>query len=267
MSKTMLANLISNKKTVIVGPSPHLKGQSMGNFIDSFDLVVRINELGISKEYYADYGSRTDIAFLTLSEQSLKVYKNMLEKVNINGLKIVVHPRDKYNINPYSARSIKTRNTKEIYDELGISVDYLHISQPSFSDCCNLFGIYPTTGALAIQEILNYDFESLYICGFSFYTTKYKWNEGKKNFMKVYSDNISEHNIRKPGHDINNEVLGLKKLIAENINRNISGDNLFKKIIFSKSNVYFKTKQFFNYYINIDNFKNILKLTIRKLKL
>ena len=44
----MLANLISNKKTVIVGPSPHLKGQSMGNFIDSFDLVVRINELRIS---------------------------------------------------------------------------------------------------------------------------------------------------------------------------------------------------------------------------
>jgi hypothetical protein len=62
----------------------------MGNFIDSFDLVVRINELGISKEYFADYGSRTDVAFLTLSEQSLKVYKKMLEKVNISDLKIVV---------------------------------------------------------------------------------------------------------------------------------------------------------------------------------
>jgi hypothetical protein len=62
----------------------------MGNFIDSFDLVVRINELGIRKEYFADYGSRTDVAFLTLSEQSLKVYKKMLEKVNISDLKIVV---------------------------------------------------------------------------------------------------------------------------------------------------------------------------------
>ncbi len=267
MSKTILENLIPNKTTIIVGPSPHLKGKNMGNFIDSFDLVVRINELGIRKEYFTDYGSRTDVAFLSLTEESLRVYKKMLEKVNINDLKIVVHPRDEHNINPYNKESFKTRNTEEIYNDIGISVDYFHISNPSFSERCNLFGIYPTTGALAIQEILNYDFKSLYICGFSFYTTKNKWNEGKKEFMKVYSRNIVEHNIRKPGHDINNEVLSLKKIISKNIDKSISGDQLFKKIILSKSNTYFKTKQFFNYYINIDYFKNILKLTLRKLKL
>ena len=76
-----LENLIPNKTTIIVGPSPHLKGKNMGNFIDSFDLVVRINELGIRKEYFTDYGSRTDVAFLSLTEESLRVYKKMLEKV------------------------------------------------------------------------------------------------------------------------------------------------------------------------------------------
>ena len=31
---------------------------------------------------------------------------------NTNELKIIVHPRDEYNINPYSEESFKTRNTK-----------------------------------------------------------------------------------------------------------------------------------------------------------
>ena len=49
----------------------------MGSFIDSFD-VVSDCELGISKDYFIDYGSRTNVAFLSLSEQSLRVYKKML---------------------------------------------------------------------------------------------------------------------------------------------------------------------------------------------
>ena len=46
----------------------------MGNFLDSFDLIVRVNEIGINSNLYKDYGSRTDIA-LTLTEQSKEVYK------------------------------------------------------------------------------------------------------------------------------------------------------------------------------------------------
>ena len=30
--------------------------------------------------------------------------------------------------------------TEEIYNDIGISVDYFHISNPSFSERCNLFG-------------------------------------------------------------------------------------------------------------------------------
>ncbi len=262
----MLKKLIDGNRVALIGPSPHLKNSNNGSFIDSFDTVIRINELGVSESLIDDYGSKTNVAFLTLTEQSVPVYKEMIKKLDLNSLNLIVHPRDKLNFNPYE-KTYSKKSSFEYFNELNLNIDLFQIEKPSFEERCEYFSCFPTTGALAIQEILNYDFESLYICGFSFYTTKYKWNEGRKNFMKAYSGNISEHNIRKPGHDINNEVLSLKKLIAENINRNISGDNLFKKIIFSKSNVYFKTKQFFNYNINIDNFKNILKLTLRKLKL
>ena len=33
-----------NKSVVIVGPSQSLKGSKQGEFIDSFDLVVRVNK-------------------------------------------------------------------------------------------------------------------------------------------------------------------------------------------------------------------------------
>ena len=75
MNNSKLNNLIKGKKVIIVGPSPHLKNKKMGNFIDSFDCIIRINEIGISNNLFDDYGSRTNISFLTLTEESLKIYK------------------------------------------------------------------------------------------------------------------------------------------------------------------------------------------------
>ena len=39
-----LAKLLNKKSVAYVGPSPHLKGLKMGNYIDSHDIVIRINQ-------------------------------------------------------------------------------------------------------------------------------------------------------------------------------------------------------------------------------
>ena len=69
-----------NKRIVLVGPSPHLIRKNLGKFIDSFDVVVRVNELGVVGEMSKDYGSRTDISFLTLTDESLPIYMKMKEE-------------------------------------------------------------------------------------------------------------------------------------------------------------------------------------------
>ena len=56
-------NLFNNKRVALVGPSPHILGKNLGKFIDSFDTVVRVNEIGVINNLYKDYGSRTDVAF------------------------------------------------------------------------------------------------------------------------------------------------------------------------------------------------------------
>ena len=57
-----LQKLIVGKRIAVVGPSPHLEGSGMGEQIDSYDIICRLNELfptGLEK----DYGSRSDILF------------------------------------------------------------------------------------------------------------------------------------------------------------------------------------------------------------
>ena len=73
----MLGKYFDNKRIVLVGPSPHLIRKNLGKFIDSFDVVVRVNELGVVGEMSKDYGSRTDISFLTLTDESLPIYMKM----------------------------------------------------------------------------------------------------------------------------------------------------------------------------------------------
>ena len=135
----MLENYIQGKKIIIVGPSPHLIGKQKGSFIDSFDTVIRVNEFGITPDLEKDYGSRTDISFLTLSEEAIQIYLQMKEDVNYENLKLIVHPRDEYNFNPLT--NIREEiNVKEYYKLLNLNVDFYQITEPSFlSTRVNLF--------------------------------------------------------------------------------------------------------------------------------
>ena len=119
----MISKNFENKRVVLVGPSPHLINKGLGKFIDSFDTVVRVNELGVSKNYYSDYGSRTDVAFLSISEESIDIYREMLKRVDIKNLKLVVSPRDRFNFNPLDNSS--SQEVENFYKELNLSL--IHI--------------------------------------------------------------------------------------------------------------------------------------------
>ena len=57
-----LQEILDGKTVAIVGPSFHINGQNLGNYIDSFDVVVRVGFLEEPTEIaMKDYGSRTDI--------------------------------------------------------------------------------------------------------------------------------------------------------------------------------------------------------------
>tara|TARA_B100001996_G_C18563491_1_gene555533 strand:- start:38 stop:826 length:789 start_codon:yes stop_codon:yes gene_type:complete len=261
MIDSKLNKLIKKKKVIIVGPSPHLKNKKKGSFIDSFDCVIRINEIGINENLHEDYGSKTDVSFLTLSEDSLIVYQQMKKSLNYSSLKMVVHAGDEHNLNPF-ANVAKSRNIFDIFNELNLETDFYHIEKPSFSERCKEFNSFPSTGSLAIKEILKYEFHNLYICGFSFFTTKYMYNKNRQKFEILISDKKAKHNIRMSGHNTRQEVKVLKDIIRND--PKVDGDKFFRRIILSKTNLYYEMRRFIIYKLNFDNYKNIIKKLLRK---
>ena len=76
-----------------MGPSPHLNGKSMGKFFDSFDYIIRINEV-VPNFLSEDYGSRNDIVFLSIPNNSIELYKNTFEiyKNEVSNVKYFISP-------------------------------------------------------------------------------------------------------------------------------------------------------------------------------
>jgi hypothetical protein len=253
-------NLFNNKRVALVGPSPHILGKNLGKFIDSFDTVVRVNEIGVINNLYKDYGSRTDVAFLSLSEQAVPFYKEMIKNVKHDQLKVIVHPRDKNNYNPVNNQ--KTESVRFYFDLLDLDKDYYQIDNPTIFETTKLFGCFPSTGSLTILELLNYDFKELYICGFSFYLTKYRYQPKRMEWWRIPKQNQHKHNYRQGGHNTRQEVKVLKKILKKH--SNIYGDKLFQRVILSESMIYYEIRRFIVYKLNLDNYKNIIKKLFRK---
>lgn len=260
----MLKKLIDGKRVALIGPSPHLINSKNGDFIDSFDTVIRINELGISKSLFGDYGSKTNVAFLTLTEQSVPVYKKMIQELDLTSLNLIAHPRDELNYNPYE-KTYSKKSSSEYFKELNLDIDLFQIEKPSFEERCIYFECFPTTGSLAIYEILQHNFTELYISGFSFYTTKNRYSKPKILFEQQSPSVDRKHNIRKSGHNIDKEVETINKLLSSHSNKNITYDKLFKKLIFNKY-YYYQVRKFLIHKVNLDNIKNEIKLLIRRFK-
>ena len=207
-----------------------------------------------------DYGSRTDISFLTLTDESLPIYMKMKEEVNYDHLKAVVCPGDEYNYN--KAQSSKTQNVKEYFNSIDLNVDFSYIKTPTFEERCKIFECFPT-GSVTIYELLNHNYKELYICGFSFYTTKFRYSP-KDGIIIEFEKNQHKHNFRAPGHNIRQEIKVLKSITKNN--SKINGDKLFRRIILSKTNLYYDIRRFIVYKLNFDNYKNIIKKLLRRLK-
>lgn len=59
-----LASFVKNKKVVLVGPSPFMSGKKLGHCINSYDVVVRVNQgIFLPSSNSEDFGDRTDIIY------------------------------------------------------------------------------------------------------------------------------------------------------------------------------------------------------------
>ena len=206
-----LSKLLANKSIAYVCPSPHLKGLHMGEYIDSHDLVVRVNQAyHMREDDWKDYGKRTDISINCLNiHKRIALGKDM---EFINSLKYIVCPMVNVHtlpqVNKFLAQlNIPTHNVNDgylfkIFEEVGTT--------------CN-------TGLMGIITLLNYEIKNLYITGMTFFNMN--------QFGKVYNDTYHDEAALNNNFTANANRMPSKADLRMDIHEQGPQIEYFKKIL------------------------------------
>jgi len=159
-----LDNLIKDKRVIIVGPSDYLVGQGRGEYIDSHDVVCRVNDV-IPKNHELDFGSRTDIMFHSLSTRYLaNLEKKLAENIDITkAIKLVYCTSVK-------ADHSRTGNVIDNFNQINkYSLPVSFIGNTNYYWAEAEIGCEPNSGQAAILIMRQYNIKTLTVVGFSFY--------------------------------------------------------------------------------------------------
>lgn len=180
---------LKNKSVIIVGPAEHVNS---GKFIDSHDVVIRLNRGLKLCEKPEKYGSKTNIMYFADHHSYNGLTKEDLKKLNF--IKFQFPDADNkdyfYPLGPKEYEGYKT---------IPFSNTILR-SDKSYLDFEKEIKTRPNTGTFAIWDILRYPIKSLYITGITLNTSNYNEDYYKtiKNFdiKKVKNDKIhGTHNL------------------------------------------------------------------------
>ena len=212
-------DFVKDKSIIIVGPSPYLQGLGRGEFIDSHDIVVRMNRgwkipLGMQE----DYGSKTDIRWHCMSEAE-------------------------YNGGPFEVDSMVNHNIKWLASQFPRNLDYFHydilkfeeinnnkLEFYCFSDLIYFLNIHraletrPNVAQTAIFDLINYDYKTLHLSGVTFLLDGYYKGYAQEGERSIVNGDIQGHRAAPQIH--------LIKMIYENIT-NFTMDKEIEDLIYS----------------------------------
>ena len=175
-----LEKLISGKSLAYVCPSPHLVGKGMGEYIDSHDLVVRVNQnFAPTEDTWKDYGKRTDILVNCTNVHKIHAMSNNPEYVQ--SLKYILCP-------------MVSVTEKQMVD------NFLKFTKVPSQNVCDgyLFKIFreigttANTGLTGILTLLNYPIKSLYVTGMTFFNMN---KMGKIYYDKYHDEAVKYGNF------------------------------------------------------------------------
>jgi hypothetical protein len=157
----------SGKRVIIVGPSVRIQQCKLGQFIDDFDIVVRLNKsLPVPDYMHEHIGSRTDVLYNSCNTTDYPG-ENRLDPIFFqkNGIKYIRCPYPP--IVPFrkDIKAFQNRNRN--------SIPFGYIDPDYYRRLRYSLGTRPYTGTCAIADLLRHDIKQLFIMGVDFYTYAY----------------------------------------------------------------------------------------------
>lgn len=154
-SEKDLLEFSKDKNCIIVGPSATMSGSGMGAFIDSFDVVIRLNNSYRKlKGFESDMGSKTDVLYHCL------------------GVRDITNPYfkewDKFKYVVFAAK-VRTYKQKQKHHK---TIPCSNILEPSKDFVNGVFeesGLHILTGTYSILHSLTMNYKEVHAVGLTFF--------------------------------------------------------------------------------------------------
>jgi len=219
---------LTGKRVVIVGPASYMQGKGLGELIDSFDIVVRINH-ALPIAYPEDYGSKTNILYHILSHRGNNLNKKPIEETE---LKLWHELGLDWMVCSHHAKSERIRIVGHMLEN---KFKWTCVNQ-KFSQGvkAQIGNKLPNTGVLAISHLLLSRLKSLNVYGFDFYLSGVYTGYGDTKDDEVAIE------INKRWHDVSAQLVYMSKLVKRDSRLIIddtlrevldNGKELFKELL------------------------------------
>ena len=186
-SQTEFANYVKNKKIAIIGPSPSVRNNKNGDFIENnYDIIIRLNkQWQFSDELQPYIGKRTDILYNCLDDSDecggsidIEVIKDKVKFI-IGTLKYDFN--NKNNRDKLFFKDCILNNYYKFHRKNRGTVKFIPIDNAFYDKYDRIVNTRINTGIMAILHILQFNIKELYIKGFTFF---------KDGYVKGYKDKI-----------------------------------------------------------------------------
>jgi hypothetical protein len=216
-------SVFKNKRIAIIGAADSAFDNKNGEYIDGFDIVIRINKAIVNWDVKnEDYiGRKTNILFHNYYENEQsgggELDFSLFKK---RGIEYVINPNSNFS-------SVRLNYN---YYKKYLNFNKTHILKPSlYKKMIVPFGVLkPTMGYAALWCVLNSNFKEVFITGFTFFKTPY--SKGYRDHL-VDMTNNSKHIEDQGIHDPDLEFQEFLKLIKEERNSQVLMDRQLKAII------------------------------------
>lgn len=172
------ADFVRDKTVVLVGPAPSIIGTKQGKYIDSFDIIIRLNKaLPIPEHLKEDIGSKTDILYNCLNPKPHcggKINFEVLKKNNVEYLCCPYPP-----IYPFKKNIDAFKKNNKGF------IKFKHFDTDYYLRLKKWMHTNPNTGVCAILDILRYPIKSLYVTGITFFKGGYYKEYRNQNEKQV----------------------------------------------------------------------------------
>lgn len=157
---------LKSQSVALVGPAPTMEGSQNGAFIESFDIVVRLNHiLPIPKQLQNDIGERTDVLYHNLWESNpyCTPFPRLVEILE-ETVQWICSAHPEINLDhPFAEDIASFKKT------LSGRVPFHLVDQNRYLKLREAIGCRPNVGISAIVDLLSFEISELYITGFTFY--------------------------------------------------------------------------------------------------